>query len=190
MALQLVLAEGRPPSLQLPLGRAGTLGWGSDVAVCRRGGSAIKGPWSDASQMRTWRSPPLAPKQASTVPARVWSLHGHTAPCKRETTCTRAWLCQLQPFPVPRLTSSPGVQSQPCLPRWWQQLPGAVCRIRNPTGSRHCVWITMCMGSTGVLRPWHAGTGSAGRGGRDVPGTSGSHKPLDLPAGVELAAGS
>lgn len=109
MALQLVLVEGRALSLRLPLGRAGTLGWGSDVAVQGRRG-------------------------VSTAPARAPSLPGHTAPCERETTHTGARLCQLQPCPVLRLISSPGVQSQPCLPRWWQQLPGGHLQDQKPHG--------------------------------------------------------
>lgn len=71
------------------------------------------------------RMPPASPKQAAPVPARALPLPGHTVPCKRDRTHSA---------PPDRCRGSPA---------------GLARGIRNPTG------IPVCLGSTGVPRPWH-----------------------------------
>lgn len=134
--------------------------------------------------------PPTSPKVGIHCPCKG------TKPALAPSTLPEGNdLCRCPVVPAPARPSAtadfqPLCAEPPCLPCWWQQLLEVVCSIRNPTGTRHCVCVFVCMGSTGVLCRWHTGTSNARRGGHDVPDTSSPRKTLDLPAGAEPAAGS
>lgn len=141
------------------------------VSLRRERGFCCKTPLERCIPNGGLEDPPQAPEQTFAAFARALNLLWHPAPCKKEMTCTSAWLGQHQPCLAPRLMSSPRVQIQPSL-AGGNSSQGAVCRVRNPLGSRRCVCILTGMGTP----EWHI-RACAGMGGCDAPAVSGLVNP-------------
>lgn len=168
----------------MPLGRAGTPGW--DGAVWGgRGVSAIKHPWSDASQTGTWRSS-CEPQSRHPRP-----LQGH-----RACPGTQHPAGGKRPTPVPGCAGSspprcrgrfpaPGCRASPACLAGGNSSRGQFAGSEIPRAAS-----AACVSPCVSPHPWHAGISRARRGSLNVPGASGPRKPLDLPAGAEPAAGS
>lgn len=155
MAVQLAIVANRTQSHQL------LLGWGSDIWG-KRGIFAINYPWGGIP-IGDLQEPPTSPRAGIHCSSRAPNLSGNSMPCDRGTILTDAHCVA----PAPTSTKA---DVQPCLPCWWQQLPRAVCWIRNtPIHGEH--WDVM----SGV-----EGTDSDRQGGRDVLGTFGPPELLDL----------